>query len=152
LQPNEEPEVRIPEKDLRNFLYLVSRQKVTTTPEAQDLLGKYFIKTRRNLPGRLVLEFTFIQLKLLYFITDAFNQRTMHALHRISEAHARLSLRREVLKTDVIAAIIICERFMKHIFEDTNNEAPQASSFQSLDDVEMFFQRFKEWLYNFVQS
>ncbi|XP_055370714.1 uncharacterized protein LOC129605154 [Condylostylus longicornis] len=135
VQNKYEDELSLSENDIKLFLTIVSRRSVIMSSEASNLLQKYFVICRKERPGYLT-------------------QRAFTTLYQFSESFAKLSLRYEVLKIDVIGAIFIAENSLNRIigpgfrkffppeFQPANN---------IIENTEIYIRNFELWLDNYIQ-
>ncbi|XP_022193955.2 minichromosome maintenance domain-containing protein 2 isoform X2 [Nilaparvata lugens] len=94
---NAKANLLVSEKDLREFLDIVSSKTVEISESAQNLLQRYFVDTRRARPGCL----------------PAAAIKIMTAL---SEAHARIGLRDEVIENDALFVMALYEEALCAIY------------------------------------
>lgn len=71
-------------------------------------------------------------------------------LRMMSEAHAKLSLRSNVMTQDVLAAIVICESFIKTLFDTDAYSSPSTPKFMSIEDIDSFQTKFFDWYSCFI--
>ena len=73
-------------------------------------------------------------------------------LRKMSEAHAKLSLRANVMRQDVLAAIAICERFIKTLYDIDAYSSPNETKIVKIDDIDLFQCKFYEWFSCFTED
>lgn len=73
-------------------------------------------------------------------------------LRMMSEAHAKLCLRSNVMRQDVLAAIGICECFIKNLFDTDAYSSPNKTKEDSIDDIDAFQSKMFEWLTCFTED
>ncbi|XP_037811770.1 uncharacterized protein LOC119603708 [Lucilia sericata] len=126
----------INEDDMRNFLVSVSQNEVNLTPEAALLLKNYFVASRSSRE-------------------DCLTKQSYVMLKQFAESFAKLSMRKEVLLDDALAAIIMCEHFIENVFSSTpdpDNSPPHFGSFSFVGTVDEYCMRFKEWLNSYIDQ
>ncbi|RZF44470.1 hypothetical protein LSTR_LSTR002243 [Laodelphax striatellus] len=106
---NSKANLLVSERDLREFLDIISSKTVEISESAQNLLQRYFVDTRRSRPGCL----------------PAAALKIMTAL---SEAHARVGLRDEVIEDDALFVMALYEEALSAIYGPpilTNSHLPK---------------------------
>lgn len=83
---------------------------------------------------------------------ESLTQTSFLALHKLTEAHARLCFRSEATCMDAVVAIMICENFVHAVFAHPGNAAPICDSFATIDDLEQNLYRFDRWLKDFLRD
>lgn len=73
-------------------------------------------------------------------------------LRKMSEAHAKLSLRVNVMRQDVLAAIAICERFIKTLFDTDAYSSPIEPKIVTIDEIDLFQSKLFEWFSCFTED
>lgn len=73
-------------------------------------------------------------------------------LRKMSEAHAKFSLRSIVMRQDVLAAIAICERYIKTLFDTDAYSSPNETKFMKIEDIDSFQSKFFEWFSCFTED
>lgn len=71
---------------------------------------------------------------------------------KMSAAHAKLCLRNNVMRQDVLAAIAICERFIKVLFGVDANSSPNETLMESIEDIDAFQCKLFEWYSCFTKD
>lgn len=85
-------------------------------------------------------------------IPDALTTKAFEVLKQMAESHAKLCLRYEVLEQDVLAAINICEKYIRTFFEPDSYASPAEPQFSSLDDVDDYQNQLREWFSFFTDK
>ncbi|XP_017479077.1 PREDICTED: uncharacterized protein LOC108368691 isoform X2 [Rhagoletis zephyria] len=119
--------------DMRCFLRTISKRTVDLTPEASLLLQKYFVTARFARPECLT--------KQAYVV-----------LKQFAESFAKLCFRHEVLPCDVVAAVFMCERFIRSIFGVTENSPPAFESHNFVGTVDEHMVKFQDWLNAYIKK
>ncbi|XP_073833438.1 uncharacterized protein [Musca autumnalis] len=123
----------ISSKDMTDFVVNISQRCVDHTPEASDLLQKYFVATRTARP-------------------DCLTKQGLTVLKQFSESFAKLCLRHEVLPIDVLSSIILCEHSIGHIFGVSDNPPPQFGAVPFVTVVDEYVAQFKQWLDDYIEK
>ncbi|XP_073829464.1 uncharacterized protein [Musca autumnalis] len=118
---------------MTDFVVNISRRCVDHTPEASDLLQKYFVATRTARP-------------------DCLTKQGLTVLKQFSESFAKLCLRHEVLPIDVLSSIILCEHSIGHIFGVSDNPPPQFGAVPFVTVVDEYVAQFKQWLDDYIEK
>lgn len=79
-------------------------------------------------------------------------QKSVEALRKMSEAHAKLCLRSNVMRQDVLAAIRICEHFIKTLFDTDAYSSPNETKVNSIEDIDAYQCKMFEWLSCFIHD
>lgn len=66
-------------------------------------------------------------------------------LRKMSEAHAKLCLRSNVMRQDILAAIVISENFIKTVFDTDAYSSPSLTKITSIEDIDLYQTKFYEW-------
>lgn len=73
-------------------------------------------------------------------------------LKQFAESFAKLSFRHEVLETDAVAAIFMCENYVQHIFGATDYPPPpKFESHNYVGNVHGHLKLFKKWLRKYIE-
>uniref|UniRef100_W8BG89 MCM domain-containing protein 2 n=1 Tax=Ceratitis capitata TaxID=7213 RepID=W8BG89_CERCA len=123
----------ISSEDMRVYLKAISQRNVDLTPEASQLLQKYFVTARYARPECLT--------KQAYVI-----------LKQFSESFAKLCFRHEVLVCDVVAAVFMCERFIRCVYGVSENTPPPFESHNFVGSVDAYMLKFQDWLYAYIKK
>lgn len=73
-------------------------------------------------------------------------------LKQFAESFARLSLRHEVLKKDAMAAIVLCEHFIQHIYTVERSSAPTFGAVNFIGIVDEYMEQFEKWLEDYIAN
>lgn len=79
-------------------------------------------------------------------------EKGMEVLRKMSEAHAKLCLRSNVMRQDVLAAVGICERFIKTLFDTDAYSSPNETKVNSIEDIDAFQCKLYEWFSCFTKD
>ncbi|XP_050328549.1 uncharacterized protein LOC126758344 [Bactrocera neohumeralis] len=123
----------ISSEDMRCFLRTISKRSVDLTPEASQLLQQYFVTSRFARPECLT--------KQAYVV-----------LKQFAESFAKLCFRHEVLVCDVVAAVFMCERFLRSIFGVNENSPPAFESHNFVGSVDAHMLKFQDWLNAYIKK
>ncbi|XP_055615341.1 minichromosome maintenance domain-containing protein 2 [Toxorhynchites rutilus septentrionalis] len=125
-------ETVVPEEDFRQLLAMLYFQEITIPEEVDKLLSDYFVASR-------------------LIVQESLTQSSFSTLRKLTEAHARLCFRTEASNLDAVVAIMICESFIHTVFTDSTNRPPLSDNFESIEDLNRHFQRFAQWLAEFLK-
>lgn len=103
------------EDEMRQFIYSTNHD-ISMTEKAQKLLTDYFVASRRVRPGCLPVG-------------------ALRYISSLSQAHARLNLRKETVVEDVVAIISLYEESMQNIFGLANIAPPYIKSIDNINEV-----------------
>ncbi|XP_030378733.1 uncharacterized protein LOC115627248 isoform X1 [Scaptodrosophila lebanonensis] len=120
-------EFHIPSEDMRSLFVLLHQRKVVFTTEAERLLQKYYVISRVQHP-------------------TIFSSKTFVVLKQFAESFAKLSLRLQVLETDVIVSIFLCENFVQRVFGPSDNAPSFAAAFNVISKIDPYMNEFTRWL------
>ncbi|KAL7742838.1 hypothetical protein ACLKA6_012261 [Drosophila palustris] len=123
--------LHIPNEDMRTLLELIQQRQVIFTQPAEHLLKKYYIISRVQQP-------------------TAFSSKTYIVLKQFAESLAKLSMRLDVLESDVVVAIFHCEHFVRSIFGAGDFPPPAVSNFNVISRVDPYMNIFSRWLFQYM--
>lgn len=141
----------IPKEDMRAYLTVVKEQSTTFDIQAELMLKNYFTATKTIRKSRICNSCLFKLLKLIIFL-DVLTEKGLEMLRKMSEAHAKLCLRSNVMRQDVLAAIGIAEKFIKTLFDTDAYSSPNEMKANSIEDFDKFQSKMFEWLSCFTQD
>lgn len=146
--------LHIPIEDMRTLLELIQQRQVIFTQPAEHLLKKYYIISRVQQPSEHVcpcihIEAIFLSVSL-YLFTAAFSSKTYIVLKQFAESLAKLSMRLDVLESDVVVAIFHCEHFVRSIFGVGDFPPPAVSNFNVISRVDPYMNIFARWLFQYL--
>lgn len=128
-------------EDMRNYFYAIGRRPVRFSDEAELLMKEYFLSSRLN---RCTL----------------LSQHALRVLRQMSACHAKLCMRdyvhrfafiaqdymKEVFigltlqsfdRNDVVACIVLCEKFIFQIYGIEKSNAPSLGPIQHISEVKI---------------
>lgn len=141
--------------DMREFLVTITQRTIDMSPEASNLLQRYFVASRANRPSKVLLRTLQANYSLqldvfLWNIVDCLTKQAYVVLKQFAESFARLSLRHEVLRIDAMAAIVLCEHFIQHVYEMEEHSAPTFGAVNFIGIVDEYMQQFQQWLDDYI--
>ncbi|XP_031627022.1 minichromosome maintenance domain-containing protein 2 [Contarinia nasturtii] len=153
----------IPSQDVIDFLFAQCSSHQTTAEDDDEgnVIDENAIKTYLNIVSGFPTEFDQEALGMLkyYFIVtramrpNILTPKSFDILQRLSECHAKLCLRIQVLKIDVTFAIELFEQFVLNVFAGQVLTKPIANSsptgFQQVDDN---MREFTQWLIDYLSN
>ncbi|KAH8289778.1 hypothetical protein KR054_010781 [Drosophila jambulina] len=129
---DEQPDcLNIPEDDIRMLLHLLHQREVTFQDDAQHMLHKYYMISRKERP-------------------TVFTSKTYVVLKQFAESFAKLALRLEVMESDVCVAIFHCEHFVQQFFGRTSPPPPVLNTFNVISHIDPYMNEFGRWLLQFL--
>lgn len=66
-------------------------------------------------------------------------------IRKMSEAHAKLCLRSNVMRQDVLASISICENYIKTLFDTDAYSSPSETKIVSIEEIDLYQSKYFEW-------
>lgn len=143
----------IPDNDLKRYLKFASAQHVAMESIAEDMLNKYFKSTRAFRPGEIF--FLLIPRNSTNSSIpskDALSSQALTVLKQLAESHAKLCLRNIVNCSDVLAAINICEKYIRVLFTTGSHSSPAEPSIHTLGEIDVFQAKLYEWFECFTRD
>lgn len=70
----------------------------------------------------------------------------------MAESHAKLSLRNQVIAVDALAAISVCEKYIRSFFTLDAYSSPPEPQFNDLNDIDLYQAKLYEWFEGFTKN
>lgn len=87
------------------------------------------------------------------FFKDALSEKGYDVLKIMAESHAKLCLRKNVTRQDVLVAISIAEKFIKEFFEKDSFTSPSFSmETASIECYDKFLSDLYQWYLKFTKD
>ncbi|XP_068159012.1 LOW QUALITY PROTEIN: uncharacterized protein [Drosophila tropicalis] len=123
--------LNVNDDDMRLLFLLLHERQVNFSDQAQYILKKYFIISRKERPG-------------------VFTSKTYIVLKQFAESFAKLSLRLDVLIQDIIVAIFHSEYFVQHICGVSSCPPPAVTNLNGINQVDAYMNDFGRWLLQYL--
>ncbi|KRF98213.1 uncharacterized protein Dwil_GK26832 [Drosophila willistoni] len=121
----------VSDDDMRLLFLLLHERQVNFSDQAQYILKKYFIVSRKERPS-------------------VFTSKTYIVLKQFAESFAKLALRLDVLIQDIIVAIFHSEYFVQHICGVSSCPPPAVTNINGIQQVDAYMNDFGRWLFEYL--
>lgn len=84
------------------------------------------------------------------FIVGALTEKAYYMLKKMAEAHTKLCMRKHVESQDILAAISICEKFIKKFFNTDLYSSPNELKATSIEYYDAYMNELSKWYNDFT--